>query len=291
MRLNYNVLWIDDRHDSIEPLENSIKEFLDENGFVLNVDYHKDGSNLEKLISKPELDLILLDQNLSKKSGEELSKTIRGKEKYIEIILYTQDPNTDLREKSLGLDGIYRTHRSGIELVMKKVINRAIKKTQDLNVMRGLVIAETIDIENQVEEIMSKCFEEKGKFFREKVLERNVYDFAKKLHFLNSILGDLIKQLTIKYQKNKQSKNETNKTKLDHLDQLFKEAKKIEKEVLDNRNILAHSKVEYDKVGKACLKRRNKRTGDINFDESWCKRMRKTLIKHSQNLENLQKYI
>ena len=79
MRLNYNVLWIDDRHDSIEPLENSIKELLDENGFVLNVDYHKDGSNLEKLISKPELDLILLDQNLSKKSGEELSKTIREK--------------------------------------------------------------------------------------------------------------------------------------------------------------------------------------------------------------------
>ena len=157
--------------------------------------------------------------------------------------------------------------------------------------MRGLVIAETIDIENQVEEIMSKCFGEKEKFFREKVLERNVYDFAKKLHFLNSILGDLIKQLTIKYQKNSQSKNKTNKTKLDNLNQLFKEAKKIEKEVLDNRNILAHSKVEYDKVGKACLKRRNKRTPDISFDESWCKRMRKTLIKHSQNLENIQKYI
>jgi CheY-like chemotaxis protein len=284
MRLNYNVLWIDDRKDAIEPIANSIKGFLNEKGFELNVAYHKDGSKLRSMISKPELDLIILDQNLARKTGEELSKNIRRKEKYIEIILYSQDPQTDIKDKSSGLDGIYRTHRDNVEEVIRRVIDRTIKKTQDLNVMRGLVIAETIDIENQVEEIMAKCFKEKGGFFRKKVLDKNVYDFAKKIHFLNSITNDRIKWL-------ENRKSTAMATKLEQLKSLSKEIKKIEEEVLDPRNILAHSVVRYKKAGKAYLRGLNKRTPGINFDHNWCQQMRKTLLKHTKNLNDISQYI
>lgn len=286
MRLNYNVLWIDDRKDAIDPIINSISGFLNEKGFELKVDHRKDGSRLGSMISKRDLDLIILDQNLAKKSGEELSKIIRRKEKYIEIILYSQDPQTNIKNKSSDLNGIYRTHRRNVEEVIQSVIDRTIRKTQDLNVMRGLVIAETIDIENQVEEIMTRHFKEKGVLFRRKVLDKNIYDFAKKIHFLNSITNDRIKWL-----ENRKSKTVNMASKLSQLKSLSKEIKKIEKEVLDPRNILAHSVVQYKKSGKTYLKGLNKRTPKIDFDHDWCQKMRKTLLKHTQNLNDISQQL
>jgi CheY-like chemotaxis protein len=280
MKLNYTVLWIDDRRDSIEPIEESIKSHLNDLGFRLVVVWKKDGSEIESLASDPELDLILMDQNLGRVPGDELVKAIRQHEKFIEIILYSQDPGTNLRDKDAGLDGIYRTHRTDIENVLKRVIDRTIRKTQDLNVMRGLVIAETIDIENQIEHIMIDVFENKGQFFQEKVLDSLVYDFGKKWDFLCSMMNDLVSG-------SGDSSHGSDSTDPEVLNSLHKVLKKMDKEVLDNRNILAHSKVEYDSEGRAHLRGRNKRTKGLEPCEAWCRSMRKTLLKHEENLKQI----
>jgi CheY-like chemotaxis protein len=277
VKLNYKVLWVDDREDSLPPIQQPIEDYLDGLGFRLVVVWRKDGSNVESLAADPELDLIIMDQNLGPVPGDELIRRIRQHEKFVEIILYSQDPATNLRDKDAGLDGIYRTHRNDIEKVLKRVIDRTIRKTQDLNVMRGLVIAETIDIENQIERMMVRAFEDKGQFFQEKVLDRLVYDFAKKWGFLCGLMNDLVS-----------APRGSSKKDTEPLQQLHKVLKKMDSEVLDVRNILAHSRVEYDENGKAHLRGLNKRTKGLEPNAAWCRTMRKTLLKHEDNLARIR---
>ena len=133
---------------------------------------------------------------------------------------------------------------------------------------------------------MTKCFKGKGEFFRKKVIDKNVYDFAKKIHFLNSIINDRIKWL-----ERRKTKTTNMASKLAQLKILSKEVKRIEGEVLDPRNILAHSVVEYKRAGKAYLKGLNKRTSGIDFDHNWCQQMRKNLLKHAKNLDDISQHI
>ena len=44
MKLNYNILWIDDRKDAVDPISYSINEYLDELGFELTMNLLKAGS-------------------------------------------------------------------------------------------------------------------------------------------------------------------------------------------------------------------------------------------------------
>jgi CheY-like chemotaxis protein len=291
MKLNYKVLWIDDREDSLPPIQQPIRDYLDDLGFKLDVVWRKDGSEVESLAADPELDLIIMDQNLGHIPGDELIKKIRQHEKFIEIILYSQDPGTNLKDKDAGIDGIYRTHRNDIEKVLKRVIDRTIRKTQDLNVMRGLVIAETIDIEHQIEKIMVKAFEEKGQFFREEVLDKFVYDFHGKWSFLCSIVKDIISRPDIAGSSSTSTAKRAlvvahNKDRK-ALESLHKILKTMSKEVLDVRNVLAHSRVEYDAEGKPVLRGLNKSLKYLHPNSKWCQTMRRTLLKHEENLRQI----
>jgi CheY-like chemotaxis protein len=288
MKLVYKVLWIDDRRDSVEPIEASVREYLDDLGFKLTVVWRKDGSEVESLAKDPELDLILMDQNLGRVPGDQLVQTIRRHEKFIEIILYSQDLGTDLRDKDAGLDGIYRTHRNDIEKTLRKVIERTIRKTQDLNVMRGLVIAETIDIENQLESIMVKAFGSKGQFFRKEVLDKHVYDFYAKWSFLCSIMKDVCHvDAKASASGGGVKKPASDGANPNAVDALHKVLKTMSKDVIDVRNILAHVRVEYDVEDKPILRGLNKSTKELRPSSKWCQTMRKTLLKHEQNLRQI----
>jgi len=85
MSLDYKVLWIDDRPDSVEPIKESIQSYLEDLGFKLVIVWRKDGSDISTLAGDPDLDLIIMDQNLGHVPGDELVKTIRQHEKFIEI--------------------------------------------------------------------------------------------------------------------------------------------------------------------------------------------------------------
>ena len=104
-------------------------------------------------------------------------------------------------------------------------------------------------------------------------MDKHVYGFGQKLDFLITIINEQIATLT-----DADEQYSTLKT-------LLAETKKLHKEVLDQRNILAHSKVEYDKHGIAYMKGINKRTSKVNPDSKWCVRVRNDLIKHSDNLK------
>ncbi len=294
MKLAYNILWIDDVQSWVKSMGKIISSHLDELGFKLNIDWHKDGKNIEKALKNPEIDLIAVDYKLPGINGDALISKIRGLDNFIEIVFYSMAINP---VEVIGvMDGVYHAKREDAEGVLKKVIDVTLRTSQDINNMRGLVIAETIDIETQIEELIVQFFREKGTVVQNRVLDKDgPFDFKKKVDFLNSILKYIKKTHNMKAQQLIQDKKKdqadklTEKVKL--IESLKTKASKLEEEVVKPRNMLAHVETKIDVDGKHFIKSMKPGYSDIKCTQDWCKKMRSDLIKHSENLNEISKHI
>jgi len=283
MKLNYNILWIDDTPKWVESIEPSLKEHFDELGYRLNIMLEKNGANIVEAIKNPELDLIIVDFQLPKVTGKDLIDTIRKKHVLVEIVFYSQAGNP--KDKfATAPDGVYFTSREDAEERITAVIDLTLKKAQDINNIRGLVIAETIDIETKLGDVLVRCFGDQGTLFRERLLDPDMalFDFGKKDRLLQGILKDRITEL------NKQIAEGKGGEQAKKIVAALKELKAVYKlfpdEVIHPRNTMAHVEKQWDENGKCILKSRVKGHRPICVDHEWCMKARKDLIKHMDNL-------
>ncbi|MCK5606731.1 hypothetical protein KAR91_32815, partial [Candidatus Pacearchaeota archaeon] len=194
MRLRYTILWVDDREDAIEPIKDYVEVYLDSLGFELITIYRPNGTNIKSTLKKHNIDLIAMDFNLGHTKGDVLLTRIRENDKYVEAVLYSQDAGT-LKDKGQGLDGIYRAHRRDIKKVIQRVIDRTVKKSQDLHIIRGMVIAEALDIENRIDSIIESTFKRNRKHFRTSITEKGFLEFGQKIRLLQSLLKAKISKM------------------------------------------------------------------------------------------------
>lgn len=221
-----------------------------------------------------------MDYNLrSSEKGDELIKKIRSSELYTEIIFYSEDADFEEKIKSELIEGIYFVRGRGnlIEKV-EKVIDVTLKKNHDVNNMRGLVIAETIDLELKMDEIILSYFgsdDEKRQVF-EKILEPKfgALTTKKKYDLINKICKARLEML------NNKGEN------VDNISKLYDEFKKIEKDIIEIRNVLAHTS-ECTEKKNTLISNINKNNTQIYVDFKWCITKRKDIIGHSVNLEEL----
>ena len=178
MRLKYNILWIEDRADLVEEiLGPKIEAFLEELGFDTVFDHRLNGENLDVLLRDNKYDLILTDLNLGEgfKTGEKLIEHIRVGNILTEVLLYSENEDALSRiiegdkknEKGAPKRKLIEriSFALGLKYLLEKVkeiILLTIRKVQDVNNMRGLVIAETIDLENVILAILKNFFEKTG---------------------------------------------------------------------------------------------------------------------------------
>ena len=286
MKLDYNILWIDDTPNWVRSIETPLKEHFDEIGFRLKITLEKNGTNIVEAIKNPELDLIIVDFQLPKVTGKDLIETIRKKHVLVEIVFYSQAGNP--KDKfDTPPDGVYFTSREDAEERITAVIDLTLKKAQDINNIRGLVIAETIDIETKLGEVLVRCFGDRGTLFRERLLDPDMalFDFGKKDKLLQGILKDKITDL------NKHIAGGKSSEKDQKLAAALKELKAVYKnfpdEVIHPRNTMAHVEKSWDENGKCILKSRVKSHRLIRVDHEWCIKARKDLIKHMENLDQI----
>jgi CheY-like chemotaxis protein len=288
MKINYNILWIDDTPTWVRSIEGSLKEHFDEMGYRLSITQEKNGAKIEEAIRNPELDLIIIDYQLPKITGKDLIETIRKRHVLVEIVFYSQEGNP--KDKfNTPPDGVYFTSREDAEERITKVIDLTLKKALDINNVRGLVIAETIDLEAKLGEVLVRCFGDYGDLFRERLLhpESGLFDFGKKDKLLQGILKDKITELNKKVAEGKGG--EQAKKALAALKELKEVYKVFPDEVIHPRNTMAHVEKEWDENGKCILKSRVKAHAAICVDHEWCTKARKDLIKHMDNLEKILK--
>jgi hypothetical protein len=317
MKLKYKILWIEDELGSIERPKNQIQKYLeDDYGFeckeedIVIKDYddfeeeYIYEENNQKMVkdSIKEFDLLLVDFNLGEEeqTGDKLIEIIR-KGIYSEILFYSSDlPSITKKLNNHFIDGVFTSDREHLEDKIKKLIKVTIKKVQDVNNLRGLILAEVAEldrIKNRIVKIYCEITENKDNVLKKYVKTDVFSDFKTNLdkyHFLTSEDEKSYEQMELHkfiddlmYMSNKKSLT------VYKIKRLYEPVKSVDfthqnyfNDVIKKRNVFAHETEKEDKRGKYL----NYPDGNrLDFTEEECIRIRKDIKKHKKLLDEIEK--
>ena len=305
MRLKYQILWIENETDWVDSIEDQFQEYLNELGF----------SYERKLITKEDqgidynkYDLILMDLNLAgQPNGAELITKIRELGTYTDVVFYSSVGIDALRAegKDKELEGVYycgRTPDAIFVKKVKKVIDSTIKKVQDLNNLRGLVMAEVSELDALMEVIIIGHYTNSERL--EKLHNKVTKNREKTIHqSLEIPEGDNCNKLCTLNLRNKSIEDIAriydSSQKAHAVHEMLKEINADGKFIADNRsfytnydqeiisvrNNLAHCESKEEQgVEILCT-----RKGDITFSTEDFKNIRKNIAKYNNLFKDIAK--
>lgn len=287
MRINYQILWLEDSTEWLEAKIDDIKDYLGALGFELVL----------TVIPKYEVkdfsvyDIIVVDLSLENEEGTDAIKIIRNREKiFTDILFYSQYGEASLRKKMAleKIDGVYCANRRNCPDKLKKLIDTTVKKAQEINNLRGLVMAETSQLDDIVKDILLKYKwdEKKSTEILDKIKKRycDIRDELNK-HTPPINMSLLINNVNY-FQANfsffclEEIVGET----------LWKDIKEYE-EIIKIRNILAHGKEISSSTEKIVLRRirSNKKIEEITYTSQDFITIRKKIREFRAKFEKIQK--
>jgi hypothetical protein len=167
MRLDFNVLWVDDQPDRVAAQIAAITTQMAEHGFQFNATPCKFVDEVRERIADnvftDEVDLVLVDWDLGAGShGEDAIAAIREDIRYKDVVFYSaMKPAEDLRQLAYdsGLEGIYCASREELVDEVMGVFESLVRKVLDLDHSRGIVMGATSDIDHIVNECLALMHE------------------------------------------------------------------------------------------------------------------------------------
>lgn len=292
MNLSFKILWVEDNEEWVESIEDSIKQIVEDEGFEYS---KKLIEGKESDIDYKDFDLVLMDYKLSDTTGDEIIENIRNKEVLTDVIFYSSNGVKDLKQSAAdkGLEGVYFSDREKIQFLKKVhgVIECSIRKVQDLNNLRGLVMAEVSELDAVMDDIVCNFYttKERMEIFHKHITENRETTLRKALSCENKCQmdwhGKEINEI-IKGMDSSQKARAIHQV-LKELASSNKEYKnpnfysEYESEIISVRNNLAHCK-SMKEGGNEVLKTRK---GDKTFSNEDFKRIREDIRKY-HNLFN-----
>ncbi|MDT7836266.1 hypothetical protein [Aquabacterium sp. OR-4] len=180
MRLDFNVLWVDDQPGSVGNQIKSIASQMAAEGFEFRPRQCTTLDQVNAAISEDvftdEVDLILVDWDLGNgMHGEDAIERIREVVQYKDVVFYSgQSSVVELRQKAYEkqLEGVYCASREGLVDEVVGVFDSLIKKVLDLDHTRGIVMGATSDIDHMINTCLSLAHDKldeggKAKFIEE----------------------------------------------------------------------------------------------------------------------------
>ena len=170
MRLKYKILWFEDDTEYLDRdigprVTNYLREDL---GFDPEIIHKTSDVNVDELVAKEEYDLIVTDLNLTQggdETGQKIIEHVRNQHILTDVFLYSSSPQAieDIKKKNPGIERIsFAAGRPALYDKLHDLILVTVRKVQDVNNMRGLVIAEAIDLEMRVRTILLDHFKNHG---------------------------------------------------------------------------------------------------------------------------------
>jgi len=310
MKLDYKILWLDDKiNDFIddEHLED-IRQHLKSEEFnpIFNTTDKQD--EFYDYLENNDYDLILTDFHLNENAkneginGDEIVDTVRNsKNIFTEILFYTAKATL---EGSFKWDRIsfLETEQFGKgkhhEKVVEKVINLidlTVEKFQDIVVMRGMIMNETSDLDNQKIKLINKFIDKNDPKIifdlKLNILDEVDQNFSSKLKKVNEdwkikdngfknlikdnfVFSSSYKIKTLGWILNYISENDF--------------SNEYEAEIIKTRNLFAHVTLQEDKdTDGNLIKKYFKKDGEP-YDAEYCRKIRKNINKHKENLKRLE---
>ncbi len=304
MRLDYNILWFEDIKSSFDTKKKIVQAIVEDLGFAFpEPQLEINGDNIDN-IQFDDFDLIIVDLNLGKEKGSALIDRIRNHDVYTEVVFYSSEGEKAVREelRNFEIDGVYCAGRENDDFEEKvtKVIKTTVKKVQDLNNMRGLIMAETSDIDSKMHEIIQvilqkypqdihnplidKIFKEVGSSIKEKSEKYTKWEKARNI---SKLMGDTLMFDASKKLGAVQHIIETIEHDIFHPHREGKFAESYKGEIGETRNVFAHVSVVVEE-GVKKLKSKNK---EVVFTDQYCKDVRDTLRKYTTLLDQIKSII
>ena len=158
MRLDFNVLWVDDQPDLVAPQITAIAAGMREEGFEFKPIQQRSLDATQEFLAgnvfTDEIDLVLVDWQLGGgHEGQEAIVAIREQLQYKDVVFYSGNNDTDeLRRLAFeaGLEGVYCASRPVLVDEVLGVFDSLVKKVLDLDHTRGIVMGATSDIDQMV---------------------------------------------------------------------------------------------------------------------------------------------
>ncbi|WP_312174208.1 hypothetical protein [Chryseobacterium sp.] len=305
MKIEYSILWLDDKKSDIidDNYAEDIVTFITELGFepIMNI-----VSNEEEFFKSlnDSYDLILTDYHLNnedegegERNGDIIIQEVREKNIFTEIMFYSARGNVKDTNKKDRITFVETnripgsTHYEKIVEKAKELITLTVRKFQHIVPMRGLLIQEASNLENEMLEIIIKYLDKKNSV----TVKNSIFDS------LISFFGEKAEKAT-KYKAN----DKIGKILSDPLlissaqrataiSQILEDEGKdnfiedFKSEIIKMRNEFAHAK--YLKDRDSGIEYFQTKKGDIVFDSELCKAIRLNLIKHKKNISDLDQSI
>lgn len=162
MRLDFNVLWVDDQPDRVVAQITAITKRMQEEGFHFAPTLCRSIDDVKKAIADDvftdEVDLILVDWDLGNGVvGQDAIAEIRSTVQYKDVVFYSAQTAPDALRKAAfdkGVEGIYCASREQLVDEVFGVFESLVKKVLDLDHARGIVMGATSDIDHIVNECL-----------------------------------------------------------------------------------------------------------------------------------------
>jgi hypothetical protein len=158
MRLDFNVLWVDDQPGLVTDQITAIAAGMQDEGFEFRPIHCQSLNATNEFLAgnvfNDEIDLVLVDWKLGGGvEGQEAIAAIRETIRYKDVVFYSG--NNDVNELrrlafDAGLEGIYCATRPVLVDEVLGVFESLVKKVLDLDHTRGIVMGATSDIDQLV---------------------------------------------------------------------------------------------------------------------------------------------
>jgi len=297
MKIDYNIIWVDDKIDNkpFKRLIERITSFLSEQFFNVTVIVAEDFNEFkERFEQNIDFDLVITDYNLNGSKGSEVIDFIRmDKNILTEVFFYSAKADVDSislannsRISFFSLDD--QTLYKSLQAKLEEVISLTIAKFQHIVAMRGMIMHETSSLDAQMLEIIKKTIKDKKIDFSE--LSIQIFDAL--LEFFKGKIKFVQEDCKDKNNFNRLTKDTfvySSKYKIDTLSEIITKldlddfSNDYQEEIISIRNKFAHAILEKEE-GREFFKYKEE---GITFDEEYCKKIRKDIIKHKSNLDNL----
>ena len=266
--MDFKIVCIDDDPDWVDSFKQEIEDHLRRLEYVPGIIQRDDGSDFEGFLSSADIDLILVDHNLVGVSGDELIKVDFAKGAFIDLVYYSQDPTS--LQRDLG-DFAGRVHTVSRDNVVSTVIDLCTHihlRYQNVDIMRGLVLSESIAVEDRLERVMVQSFGMRAQHFQRNVLNEGVYDFEKKNNFVQHYLADKFNEVQKEYIRGGKQDGVT-KEQMNALQGYIRKMKPFYKDIILPRNTVAHGKRRRTADGRVVIESLKSKNPKIVFTREW----------------------
>lgn len=294
MKLDYKILWLDDRMEAIveDGYKDEVIDYLDDLGFHPIVRTAESEEDFFAALDNS-YDLILTDYNLndigeSNRNGADIVRAIRAQSIFTEIMFYSAQGtviDTFKIDRITFVDtsqSAATPHNDQIVEKVKRLIDLTVKKFQHIVSMRGMIMHETAHLDEVLFDLCQKNISTEDDQDVIEALFTEIVSFYKRKFELSS-----------KYQKN----NRVDKVFGDPLLFSFTQRANVLSKILDKRgmyNFIPEFKAEIIQIrnqfAHAVLDEESKvfktRNG-IEFNDRVCQDLRRNIKKHKDYLDDI----